>query len=124
MKIFSQLCIIFCICFGAEIISWALPVSIPANMIGMGILFLLLSLKLLKKDSLDETGNFLLANMAIFFIPATVSIIAVFDLISDKLFIIIFICVISTIITFAATAYTVMLTNYIIKKIKKGEKHA
>jgi len=123
VKIFSQLCIIFCICFAAEIIAWALPVDIPANMIGMGLLFLLLILKIIKKNTLDQTSDFLLSNMAIFFIPATVSIIAVFDIISDKIFAIVFICIISTFVTFAATAYTVKFTNWLIKKCRKGERN-
>ena len=121
MKIFKQLCILFCICFAAEAVSEALPIGIPANMIGLGLLFLLLCLKLLKKDSLGETESFLLSNMALFFIPATVSIIAVFDLISDKLFAIIFICIVSTFITFAVTAYTVKFVNFLMKKSQRGE---
>lgn len=120
MKIIKQLCIIFAICVAAEAIEEALPFAVPANMIGLGILLLLLAVKFIKKDTLNPTGDFLLSNMSLFFVPATVSIITVFDMVSDHFVQIIIICVISTVITFAATAYTVKAVSRLMNRKEGG----
>ncbi|MBQ3274031.1 MAG: CidA/LrgA family protein [Christensenellaceae bacterium] len=120
MKITKQLCIIFAICVAAEAIEEALPFAVPANMIGLGILLVLLAVKFVKKDTLNPVGGFLLSNMSLFFVPATVSIITVFDMVSDHFVQIIIICVVTTVITFAATAYTVKAVSRLMNRKEGG----
>ena len=75
MKIVTQVGIIFSICWISQIIEKLLPFSFPASVIGMILLFILLCVHILKVDHIREKSDFLLENMAFFFIPAGVSII-------------------------------------------------
>ena len=52
--------------------------------------------------------------------PATVSIITVFDMVSDHFVQIIIICVVTTVITFAATAYTVKAVSRLMNRKEGG----
>lgn len=109
MKIIKQIGIIFSICWIAQIIESMLPIDFPASVIGMIMLFLLLLTGWLKVDHIREKSDFLLSNMAFFFIPAGVSIINYFDVLKNCVLQLIFICVVSTVITFAVTAYSMKL---------------
>ena len=68
--------------------------------------------------------DFLLSNMAFFFVPAGVSIINYFDELKSTAVQLIIICIISTVVTFAVTAYSVMLTVRLMKKWKDRRKKA
>ena len=70
MSVLAQICVIFAVCLASEGIAAVLPFSFPASVIGMILLFLLLLSGLLKIDHIREKSDFLLANMAFFFIPA------------------------------------------------------
>jgi holin-like protein len=61
----------------------------------------------LKLESIEEFGDFLLSHLAIFFIPASVGLMAVFGLLKGTWYILLFISVISTLIIMITTAYTV-----------------
>lgn len=106
MKIFKQIGIIFSVCWIAQIIESVLPFDFPASVIGMILLFLLLLSRVLKVDHIREKSDFLLSNMAFFFIPAGVSIINYFDVLKSCVLQLVVICIVSTVITFAATAYS------------------
>lgn len=109
MKIIKQIGIIFSICWIAQIIESILPFDFPASVVGMIMLFALLVLGGLKVDHIREKSDFLLSNMAFFFIPAGVSIINYFDVLKSCVLQLLVICVVSTVITFAATAYSMKL---------------
>lgn len=83
MKIVTQVGIIFSICWISQIIEKLLPFSFPASVIGMILLFILLCVHILKVDHIREKSDFLLENMAFFFIPAGVSIINYFDVLKN-----------------------------------------
>ena len=78
-------------------------VVIPGSIIGMILLFILLKAKVIKLESINEVSNFFLDNMAIFFIPAGVSLIKSLDLISDNVFVLLITIFISTIIVMYVT---------------------
>ena len=82
----------------------------------MILLFLLLSIGVLKIEHIREKSDFLLANMAFFFIPAGVSVINYFDVLKSSLLPLLAICVITTVVTFAATAYSIKLTLHLMRK--------
>ena len=71
MKIIKQVGIIFLICWLGLVIEAALPFSFPASIIGMILLFLCLLLGILRIEHIQEKSDFLLSNMAFFFIPVT-----------------------------------------------------
>ena len=119
MKIIRQIGIIFAVCWISEVIGEFLPFPFPASVIGMLLLFLCLAAGILKLEHLQEKADFLLENMAFFFVPAGVSIINYFDILKSNVLQIIVICVVSTVITFAVTAYTV---KFAVKLTSAGKK--
>lgn len=110
MKIIYQIGIIFSICWLSEIVEALLPFDFPASVIGMILLFALLAARILKVEHVQEKSDFLLSNMAFFFVPAGVSIINYFDVLKNSVVQLIIICVVSTVVTFAVTAWSVKLT--------------
>lgn len=74
MKILTQLAIVFGICLVGECISAILPFAFPSSVIGMIILFLLMLVKIIKERHIKDVSQFMLKNMAFFFIPVAVSI--------------------------------------------------
>lgn len=119
MKIIKQIGIIFTICWLSEVIEYFLPFSFPATVIGLVLLLLCLLAGLLKIEHVQEKSDFLLSNMAFFFIPAGVSMINYFDILKSSFVQILIICVISTVVTFAVTAYSIKLTVKLMNRRKK-----
>lgn len=105
MKILNQLAIILGLWALGEYISSFIQsvVVIPGSIIGMILLFILLKSNIIKLESINEVSNFFLDNMAIFFIPAGVSLIKSLDLISENIFILIITIFVSTIVVMYAT---------------------
>ena len=119
LSIMGELAIVFGVCLLCEGVVSLLPFPFPASVIGMVLLLILLLVQCLKVDHIREKSDFLLSNMAFFFIPAGVSIINYFDLLAGSLVPLLIICLASTLLTFAVTAYTVRLTRYLINRRKK-----
>ena len=116
MKIIVQIGIVFAICLLGEFISGLLPIPFPASVISMILLFLCLITKMLKEEHIKQKVDFLLKNMAFFFIPAGVGIINQFEAIRICVIPFLLICFFTTILTFAATAGTVTLVMDLQKK--------
>lgn len=107
MKILTQIGIVLGVCLVGEGISLLLPFPFPGSVIGMILLFLLLFFGILRPDHIAQKADFLLRNMAFFFIPAGVGILESFEALRGRLLILIGICALTTLLTFAATAFTV-----------------
>ena len=84
MKIIKQTGIIFTICWLSIIIQQILPLPIPASVIGLILLFFCLLSRLLKVEHIQEKSDFLLSNMAFFFIPAGVGMMNYFDILKNE----------------------------------------
>lgn len=110
MKIIKQIGIIFTICWLSVVIESFLPLPVPASVIGLILLFLCLLTGILKIEHVQEKSDFLLSNMAFFFIPAGVGMMNYFDILKRSWLVLLVICILSTIITFAVTAYSIKLT--------------
>lgn len=119
MKIIKQIAIIFSVCWISQVIEHFLPFAFSASIIGMILLFLCLASGLLKIEHIQEKSDFLLSNMAFFFIPAGVSIINYFDVLKSNAWQILLICILTTFITFGVTALFIRLT---MKLMKRGRK--
>lgn len=122
MKIICQIAILFTICWVSQIVEAVLPFPFPASVIGMVLLLLLLLVRALRVDHIREKSDFLLSTMAFFFIPAGVSIINYFDILASNLLPLLLICLASTVITFAVTAYAVRLTRYLMHLADRRKK--
>lgn len=116
MKLICQFGVIFGVCWVSQIIEAVLPFSFPASVIGMVLLLALLLTGVLKLRHVQEKADFLLANMAFFFLPAGVSVINYFDILSSTALALIAVCVISTVVTFGATALSIRLTMRLLER--------
>lgn len=118
MKILSQMGVIFAVCWVSQLIEAVLPFPFPASVIGMVLLLALLASGLLKVEHIQEKADFLLANMAFFFLPAGVSVINYFDVLRSSAAALVVICLVSTVVTFAATAWSIKLTLHLMERRK------
>ena len=124
MKISKQFGVIFGVCWISLVIEHYLPFSFPASVIGMVLLLICLLTGFLKIEHVQDKADFLLSNMAFFFVPAGVSIINYFDELKSTAAQLILICIISTVVTFAVTAYSVVFTVHLMKKWKDRKEKA
>lgn len=118
MKIYYQIAILLAICMVADIISSIMPFPFPTNVTAMVILLLLLFTKLIKLEWVETVGDTLINNMQIMFIPAGVTLMISYEAVLDKLASFLFICIISTLITWLTTYYTIAFVMKLQKKAK------
>lgn len=124
MKIMTQMAIICFICLLGEAISLILPFPFPSSIIAMILVFLFLLWSPLKVYHIKKQTDFLLDNMAFFFLPPAVSIIENLHYMEGKITILLFICLVSVFTTFAVTAWTVTLVMKWEEKRKEKKHHA
>ena len=120
MKLLGQIAIIFAVCLASLFIVELLPFEFPAGVLGMFVLFVLLALRIVRIEHIKEKSDFLLGNMAFFFVPSGVGIINYFGALKSSIIQIFIICVITTFTTFAVTALSIKLTLRLMRK-GKGE---
>ncbi|MBF4695321.1 CidA/LrgA family protein [Fusibacter ferrireducens] len=87
-------------------------ILIPGPILGMLLLFFALSLGIVKEKQIQETSDFLLNNIAFFFIPASIGVMSIF---TSQLIVLIIIGIIATIIT-------MMTTMFVTQFLTKGER--
>ena len=128
MKIFNQLGIILGIWAVGELVSSLLSniITMPGTIIGMIILFLLLQFKIMKEETIKDVADFLLGNMAIFFVPAGVSLINSLGLITENTLVLLLSGTVATIIIMIVTGKIVeiMINKKDISSEDKDEKSA
>ena len=118
MKIIREIGILFALCLIGQGISLVLPIPIPAGVCSMVILFFLLFFQVLKPEHILNLTTFLLANMAFFFIPAGVCIIEQYTALKGNILTLLLICLVTTFLTFTASAYAVTGTIKLMDKIR------
>lgn len=119
MRILKQIGFIFGICLVGQLIAELIPVSFPGSVMSMVLLFILFVLNWANPEKLKNVNDFLLENMSFFFVPSAVSIITKFDLIKNSIVQILIICVVSFVLTFAVTAYTVAFVMEIQERFRR-----
>ncbi|WP_114108568.1 CidA/LrgA family protein [Clostridioides difficile] len=122
MKVFNQLVIILSIWVIGEYISSFIQgiILIPGSIVGMLLLFLLLQFKVLDLSSIENVSGFFLDNMAIFFIPAGVSLIKSLDLIRENVLVLLLVICLSTLIVMYTTG---IIVEKMIKNKEEGQKN-
>ncbi|MFC3770490.1 CidA/LrgA family protein [Paenibacillus sp. GCM10012303] len=58
----------------ADVLASILPIPVPGSIVGIVLLFVLLKLKIVRLGWIEQGSNWLIAQMLLFFIPATVGI--------------------------------------------------
>ncbi len=79
LKLLRQILIILVIFYVGQAIQLTTHIPIPGSVIGMILLFLLLSFHVISIDLLKELSDFCLSNLAFFFVPIIVSVVTAKD---------------------------------------------
>lgn len=120
LKTCVQLIIYIGIFIFADYIVGYFSIPLPANIVGMLILFIIIITGVVPVKFVKRGATFLLSEMLLFFVPAVVAIINYFDILEREGIRIMAVIALSTIIVLAATAWVVeKLYNYEIKKAIK-----
>ena len=110
-KILKQLGIILAICLAAEFIVSLLPIAFPSSVMAILVLALLLFTKILKEEHIRETGDFLLSNMALVFVPISIG------LLKGQLAGFLIVVCISLVMTFLGTYASVRIVQICMKRL-------
>ena len=121
MKLLTQIGILFGIFWISQGIEYVLPFPFPDSVISLLLLLALLLLKVIKVEKVQQVADFLLGNLAFFFVPVVSSMMNYVDALKGNLVPILVICAVSTAVTFGATAWAVQITCRLMAK-KEGEK--
>jgi holin-like protein len=89
-----------------SLISIAINGLVPGSVVGMLLLFAGLQSKIIKHEWVSATAKALTGNMALFFVPAGVGIMAAFDVLAKSWHEILFISLVSTVCVIAAVGLT------------------
>ncbi|AKB36342.1 Antiholin-like protein LrgA [Methanosarcina siciliae C2J] len=103
----KQFSIILGIYFLGDFLQKVFGLPVPGNILGMLILFFGLYSGVIKLEMIDRISDFLLDNLAFFFLPAGVSLITCFAILEGKLTAVIGISVVSTVVILGVTGLTV-----------------
>jgi holin-like protein len=113
MKYLSQFLIILGFTLAGEALQRLIPVSIPASVYGLALLFLALCLKIVKVEQVKDVGGFLTSILPVLFVGPTVGILEHWDLIRPQLLVIALLLVGSTVLTFGLSG---SLTQWLTRK--------
>ena len=118
MKLLTQIGIVFGLYWISQCIEKILPFPFPASVIGLLLLLVLLVVRVIKVEHVREKADFLLGNLAFFFVPTVSGMMNYVDVIKDSAVAFVIICLVTTVLTFAATAAAVKLTVRWLEKRK------
>lgn len=116
MKYLRQLIIILVTYFIGQVVQTLFNLPIPGSVIGLILLFGALYIGIIRVEMIEDVCEFLLSNMSFLFIPAGVGLMTSFRILKGKWITFMVILIISTILVWAITAYTV-------KCLRRGNLH-
>lgn len=109
MKYFKQFGIIAGVSFAGELLYALLPFPIPASVYGLVLMVILLMTKIVKLDMVEETADFMISMMGIFFVPSSVGLMNSFDVMKGSVVQLLVMCVVSTIVVMVVTGSVAQL---------------
>lgn len=109
MNLLKEVFIIFTIWFVGDAFQKITKISIPGSVIGMIILFLLLKYNLIKLEKIKHFSEYMLRNLAFFFIPPGVALIDSLSILEGNIIKLLFIIVSSTFLVVVVTGITVQI---------------
>lgn len=115
MKYLSQFLIITAFSLLGECLQRLIPVTIPASVYGIALLFTALCLGIVKVEQVKEAGGFLSSILPVLFVPPVVGILENWTLIKGSVLAIFLLAAATTVMTFA-------LSGKIAQKICDKEK--
>ncbi len=121
MRVLLQLALILGICYAGELLNTYTGIPIPGNILGMLILLLLLCLKIIKLEQIREVSDFFLKRLSFFFLPPAIGLMLVGDDVKSQWPLLLFLCIVITIVTMVTTGWAVQLLS---KKEKANDSKA
>ncbi len=103
MKYLKQLSIILTISFLAELLEYLIPLPVAASIYGLLLMLLGLITKIIPLEKVEGAADFLVENMSVMFIPATVGIMTSVEELEQMLLPLCVITVVSTILIMIVT---------------------
>ena len=100
MKYLSQFLIIMGFTLAGEALQRLVPITIPASVWGLALLFAALCLKIVKVEQVKEVGAFMTSILPVMFVGPTVGIVEHWTLVRPQLLAIVLLLVASTMLTF------------------------
>lgn len=105
ITIILQILFIHIFLFLGSAVKAIVPIPIPSAMVGLLLLFLSLLLGVVKLEWVEQGGNWLLAELLLFFIPSAVGIVNYDDMLSWQGFMSVLLIGLSTFIVIGSTAF-------------------
>lgn len=103
MKYLKQIMIIMSVSLAGEVLSRVIPFNMPAGVYGILIMFTALAAGVLKLEKVEQAADFFLSAMPLFFVPAGVRLITVWDSLRSDLAAVLAITAVSTVAVMAVT---------------------
>ena len=103
MRFIKQLLIILGVTFAGEALHFLLPLPVPASIYGLVLMLLCLCFKVFPLRAVEETGDFLIDLMPALFVPATVGVMAAWDVLQRVLLQVALITFLSLIVVMAVS---------------------
>lgn len=117
MKYIRQFLVILLFTFSGELLKYLLPFPVPSSIYGLILLFLALELKIIRLETIRETGKFLIEIMPLLFIPAGAGLIDSWDALKPICVPVIVIMIVSTIVVMVVSGW---VTQFVIRKGRRS----
>ena len=121
MKFVKQFGIILLLSFLGELLHAFLPLTIPASIYGIVILFLCLEFKVISVSAVKDVSSFFIEIMPIMFIPAAGGLMDSWQIIKEAWLSYVVITVLSTFVVMAVSGRAVQLVMKLTRKESDGE---
>lgn len=118
MKNLKQICLILLFSFLGELCRFFIPLTMPASIYGIVLLFAALALKIIRVEDVCQTGSFLTSMLPVLFV---VPMVRLMDYWTDMRPVLIPLFVISFVVTVLVFAVSGIVTQWMIRK--GGKKH-
>lgn len=118
MKYIHQFLIIMLISFIGELLSYILPLPIPASVYGLVILLVGLFTGIIRLRDIEDVADWLILIMPVLFVPSAVSLMNVGNQLLNDLLVICIVLVVSTIVVMVTTG---KVAQYMIERKEKRE---
>ena len=105
ITIILQILFIHIFLFLGSAVKVIVPIPIPSAMVGLLLLFLSLLLGIVKLEWVEQGGNWLLAELLLFFVPSAVGIVNYDEMLSWQGFMSVLLIGLSTFIVIGSTAF-------------------
>ncbi|MDR7248998.1 antiholin-like murein hydrolase modulator LrgA [Bacillus pumilus] len=118
----SQAFIFATVMFVSNLISMYLPIPMPASVIGLVLLFVLLTTKIIKLEQVEQLGTSLTGLISFLFVPSGISVIQSLGVMQEVGVQVVGVIIIATIMLLAATGlFTQLLMQLSDKPQKRKE---